>query len=102
MVKFTLYCGLNDQVTNQQVFSMVEAYKIAMNICVRIVNGCTISEATGFYQYENGEIAIEKSLRIEIVNACESDVDKVISALKQAFNQESILKERTESAIAFC
>lgn len=67
--KHTLYIGLNDKDTKKQEIDTLEAVKIATNIICRIVDGCTIYNATGIYHHDDGQIVIENSLRIEIINA---------------------------------
>ena len=91
--KTTLFIGLNDKDTKRQEISTIEAYKVISNICLEYVGGATISENTGYYTHENGDIVIEKSLEVKIYDATESAIDSVIKACKVALNQESILKQ---------
>ena len=95
MLKHTLYIGLNDKESKIQVINTLEAYKILMNL-VRAAgyDGATISEATGFYTHESGEITIEKTLRIEILFADENKTRTFAEAAKRALNQESIAIQR--------
>lgn len=89
--KNTLYVGLNDKDTKKQEIDTLEAVKIATNIICRIVDGCTIYNATGIYHHEDGQIVIENSLRIEIINAAAAAISEIVSSLKAALNQESII-----------
>ena len=96
MKKFTLYLGLNDKITLSQKINTIEAYKIAMNIILKYTDGATIFEASGYYKHDNGNITIEKTLRIELLFIDKEQVLKIIDTLKMVFNQESIiLQEET-------
>lgn len=91
MKKFTLYLGLNDKDTKLQKISTIEAYKICNNILLNYTEGATIFEANGIYKHNNGEIVIEKTLRIELLFIDEKIVTAIVNDLKKAFNQESII-----------
>ena len=90
MEKFTLYLGLNDKNTKQQVISTIEAYKICNNILLHYVDGATIFEANGIYKHDDGTFTIEHTLRIELLFTNKETVDKIAEDLKKAFNQEKI------------
>lgn len=89
--KTTLYIGLNDKDTKKQEIDTLEAVKIATNIICRKVDGCTIYNATGIYHHDDGEIVIENSLRIEMIDASAAAVSEIVCSLKAALNQESII-----------
>ena len=93
--KFTLYLGLNDKETKSQKIATVEAYKIVENLLKADFDGATIFEATGLYKHENGTFVTEKSLRIEILFAQDSQIRELVSNLKKMFNQESIAVEKS-------
>ena len=96
MKKLTLYLGLNDKITLSQKINTIEAYKIAMNIILKYTNGATIFEASGYYKHDDGQIVIEKTLRIELLFIDKEKIIKIIDTLKMVFNQESIiLQEET-------
>ena len=63
--------------------------------------GASITEATGFYTHANGATVIEKSIRIDILNADRRRTGALIEDLKQALNQESILFQQTETSANF-
>lgn len=85
--KYNLFLGLNDKKTKTQLISTLEAYKILMNM----LNGATITEATGFYKHNDGTVIIEKSLKIEILDFDNKfNVVQNCETLKSLFNQESI------------
>lgn len=91
MNKSTLYVGLNDKDTKRQEVSTVEAFKIIQNIVMSLSDGCTIFEADGVYKHDNGEIVVEKSLKVELYGIMEDVVYRIITHLKKALNQESII-----------
>ena len=94
MNKSTLYIGLNDRVTKRQEISTLEAVKVIQNIVLEKTSGLTIYEADGIYKHDDGQIVIEKSLKVEIYDTLESVVLKIIGLLKSALNQESIILQK--------
>ena len=97
IIKYTLYIGLNDKATKLQEISTIDAYKLIVNICKsHNLDGFTISEATGFYVHENGEVVTEKSLRIEILFTSNEVIDAIIKDIKIILNQESVVKQVEE------
>lgn len=97
-----LFLGLNDKDSKVQEINTVDAYKLAMRAVIRAgYNGASITESTGFYTHDDGQTVIEKSLRIDILNAETRKTSALIEDLKAVFNQESILLEETESTVKF-
>lgn len=97
IIKYTLYVGLNDKDSKLQEVSTINAYKLIVNICKsHKLDGFTISEATGFYVHENGEVVTEKSLRIEILFTSNEVIDAIIKDIKIILNQESVVKQVEE------
>lgn len=94
MEKVTLYVGLNDQTTKRQEIATVEAYKIATNLLAAYVDGGTIYECTGVYTHENGTVVTEKSFKIEIFGAEIKAVMNLVTVLKNALNQETIILQK--------
>ena len=94
MEKYTLYVGLNDKDTKTQLISTLEAYKICNNILLHYTDGATIFEANGLYKHEDGTFVLEKTLRIEWLFATKAIIDKIVTDLKVAFNQESIAVQK--------
>lgn len=89
---YTFYIGLNDQYTKKQEIWTIEAFKLATRITIDYFGWWTISEADWIYTHDNGEIVIEKTLRIEVLTT--ENVNKYIEDLKKTFNQESILVKK--------
>ena len=67
MQKYTLYLGLNDKDTKKQEIATIEAYKITTNLLTSYTDGATIFEANGIYKHNDGNITIEKTLKIELL-----------------------------------
>ena len=67
MKKITLYVGLNDKDTKQQKIETMEAFKIVSNLVTVFADGGTIYSARGIYKHESGEIVIENTLRVELI-----------------------------------
>lgn len=91
MERYVLYMGLNDKDSHVQMIADVEAYKIVRNIILSYVSGATIFSGSGIFQHDDGTIVIENTFRIELIGTDRGTVDQIISDLKRAFNQESIL-----------
>ena len=87
--EFTFYVGLNDKDSKVQI-STIEAYKLCMKTIQKFADGGTIFEADGFYTHENGDVVIEKTLKIEVLFITESVARQIVSELKTKLNQESI------------
>lgn len=93
MKRFTLYLGLNDKDTKIQRVETVEAYKIVENLCASMFDGATIFNAAGVYKHENGDVVIENTLRIEILQFDKDLMQAMrefVDTLKRVFNQESV------------
>lgn len=102
MIEHILFVGLNDKDTKQQEIDTVNAYKIAMRAVIAAgYEGASITESTGFYTHDNGATVIEKSIRIDILNADRRRTGALIEDLKRALNQESILFQQTETSADF-
>ncbi len=93
MKKITLYVGLNDKETKTQKIDTVEAVKIVSNLIYTMMDGGTIYNATGIYKHDNGEIVIENTLRIELIECDEKALGRLIETLKNVLNQETIIKQ---------
>lgn len=102
MRKVTLYIGLNDKDTKRQKIDTVEAFKMVSNLITVFADGGTIYRATGIYRHDSGEIVIENTLRVELIEIDERPLTELVKALKAALNQESIIiqREHIESAFA--
>lgn len=99
--KIILFVGLFDQTSKAQEISTLDAYKIASNLVTDIIGFGTITEASGVYTHDNGEIVQEPTLRIEVSGIDIESMKRLALALKSAFNQESIGFEVVKSDFSF-
>lgn len=101
MEKFTLYVGLNDKDSKLQEINTLDAYKMVHGLALSLFDGATISEADGIYKHEDGQIVVEKTLRIELLFTDIETVKQFAAQLKTLLNQESIVlqKEVIESEL---
>ena len=92
--KHILYVGLNDKDAKLQKISTKAAQRVIMRLVDKNkYDGATISDATGFYKYNDGVRGIEKTLRVEIMFADTAKTQQLIKDLKTELNQESIALE---------
>ena len=91
MKKQTLYIGLNDKDTKAQKIDTLEAVKIVSNILTEYTDGATIYNATGIYKHDNGDIVIENTLRVELIEADAGRLAEAVKIIKTVLNQESII-----------
>jgi hypothetical protein len=101
MNTFILFVGLNDKDTKRQEIDTIAAYKTASRIILQHADGATITEANGIYTHADGNIVIEKTLKIEI-SGIDGEIAKSIATdLKVIFNQESILIQKIIATTEF-
>lgn len=88
--KYICYVGLNDQKTECQEITTIDAFKIVSNFAVEFCGYGTISECVGVYTYKNGNIGSENTLKCEFIDIDLEKVKRFCAAVKVALNQESI------------
>ena len=92
--KRVLFVGLFDKDTKTQKIDTVAACNLIQNIILSNgLDGATISNATGIYKHDDGQIIIEPSVRIELLFATEKQIKNICEAIKTALNQESVVLE---------
>lgn len=97
MTKYTIYCGLNDKETRTQVINTDCRLQTAKNIVVNTIGYGTISLANGVYTMTGDKMVIsENTIRIELCDITVKQIQALGTRLKDAFNQESVLIEKTE------
>ena len=101
MTKTIIYVGLADKDSKQQEITTLDAYKIMNNIFIKTTGGATITEASGIYTHDNGEVVCEKTLIATLFGADAKDIDKACTMIKLALNQESVIIETMESNSRF-
>lgn len=91
MKQFTLIIGLNDKNTKKQELDTISCYKLVNNLLLKYVDGATIYQAQGIYKHENGQVVIENSLKIDIIDSTRDVIENIATQLKTILNQESIV-----------
>ena len=86
ILQHVLFVGLNDKDTKTQVITN----ESAKNKIMDIVGACTISDAEGCYNHNDGQQVREKTYRVEILFKEKSEVVELCKKLKKELNQESI------------
>lgn len=94
--EYVLYIGLNDKDTYTQIIPTEEAKEIVNEICVKYVDGYTVSEASGGWVDEKGALTEEVSLVYSFSGAEEADIVSIMNEVLAALNQNSILVERQD------
>lgn len=87
---YILYLGLNDKNTKKQEISTADARKIVSEYCAKVLGFATISEASGVYTHENGDVVEETTLQVKVSGVNEEEIRTAANWLKARFNQESI------------
>lgn len=92
--KCVLFVGLFDKDTKTQKIDTVAACNLIQNIILSNgLDGATISNATGLYKHDGGQIIIEPSVRVELLFATDKQIKNICTAVKNAPNQESVTLE---------
>ena len=92
---YTLYIGLNDKDANKQLITSEDAVKKAREICLGHVDGCTISQATGYWQ-SDGTVYKENTVVCVISGATQDQVNAIADEADKEFNQNSVLVQSAE------
>ena len=101
MTKTTICVGLLDKDSKRQEVNTLDAYKVAANIFAATTGGATITEGTGVYTHDNGEIVIEPTLVCVVYGSDAGTIEKEAAQLKVALNQEAVTIETVESNSRF-
>lgn len=101
MTKTTICVGLLDKDSKQQEVNTLDAYKVAANIFAATTGGATITQGTGVYTHDDGEIVIEPTLVCVVYGSDVATIEKAAAQLKVALNQESVAIETVESNSRF-
>ena len=76
--KFTIYLGLNDKDTKQQMISTEEA----MLKVHALVGDCSMSLIQGYFTHADGSMVIEKTIKCEIFGMEDNKVHAIVEQLK--------------------
>ena len=104
MYEYQLTIGLFDKDAEQQVIPTQTAKASISDILIDRygIFAYTMIDCSGVYRMQStGHIVFEPSIRIEIVTDDEINLAPIISDLKAALNQESIMIKKSISDIAF-
>ena len=101
MNKITLYIGLNDKNSKRQELDTIECYKIVSRLIAEYADGGTIYSAQGIYKHANGDIVIENTLRVELIDVVEQALKTIVTLVKNLLNQESVIVQREQIVSEF-
>ena len=97
MKKITLYVGLADKDTKTQKINTLDAYGVVNNI---LQADATITECRGIYTHEGGDVVIENTLEIVLLDfngtMSRAWIVAKADAIKVALNQESVALQEEE------
>ncbi len=93
-VKYTMYIGLNDKDTYTQIIDSEEAEKIVSTICLKYIDGYTMSHGEGSYKDEKDVVTKENSLIYTFYNANDEQMKSIMNEVLKKLNQNSILIEK--------
>ena len=99
-MNYKLYIGMNKKnggkVTEQNFINV-------LNNCCKInnISGYSVTNSSGYYIYNNGNICIEKSKIVLLVDIEQDTVLKAIEYLKRELEQESIMLESVSNTFDF-
>lgn len=88
---YTMYLGTNDKDTFKQEIPIETIREQMHEICLKYVDGYTVSVADGFYRDENGNITHEISLVYVFIDVPIDAIQKIMDEALIKFNQHSIL-----------
>lgn len=97
--KYSLYIGLNDKDTLEQMMPTKKFIKIISKICKSQNIGFSIKSMNGGYIHNSGIYTFENSIELSIFGVTEEQIMTLAKKLKKIFNQESIIviKEKVET-----
>ena len=99
--KYTMYLGTNDKDTLKQEIPTDRIRKEMHEICMKYVDGYTVTIAEGYYRDSNNDISHETSLVYVFLDADITALRKIMDEALIKFNQGSILLEESNSKSIF-
>ena len=97
-IKYTLYVGLNDKDTYEQIISTEDAIDKANHIIAEHAGGYTQMSARGGWINDDGTMGHENTLVYIIYDVSEDDLKAILDELISEFNQSSVLVEKSDAA----
>ena len=92
--KYTMYVGLNDKDTYEQIVPTDDAKSIIDKICIKYVDGYTIQDAKGVWTDETGEPTYENTIMCYFSAADSETIYKIADEIIEELNQNSVLIEK--------
>lgn len=104
-VRYTLAVGLNDRETLKPIADYETASKEIAGRVAQLDLGATITRGTGVYKHERGDVVIEETVVISVIDfegGAGAKLDALIASIKRDYNQESIavMVDKIESKLA--
>jgi len=92
--KYTLYLGLNDKDTYEQIISTEDALEKANLICAKYAGGYTQLSARGGWTNDDGTLGHENTIVYLIYDISEENLKAMLDEFLKEFNQNSVLVEK--------
>lgn len=92
-VRYTLAVGLNDRETLKPLANYETASTEIAGRLAQLGVGATITRGTGVYKHERGDVVIEETVVISVIDfegTAGAKLDAFIASVKRDYNQESI------------
>ena len=99
--KFTMYLGTNDKDNLNQEIPTEKIREEMHEICMKYVDGYTVTAAEGYYRDKNNNISHETSLIYVFMDADIHAIQKIMDEALVKFNQGSILLEENNAKSIF-
>ncbi len=99
--KFTMYLGANDKDTLIQEIPTEKIREEMHEICMKYVDGYTVTAADGYYRDKDNNISHETSLIYVFMDADIHAIQKIMDKALVKFNQSSILLEENNTQSIF-
>ena len=97
-LKYTLYIGLNDKDTYEQLISTEDALEKANVIVAKHAGGYTQMIAKGGWTNDDGTMGHENTMVYILYDIDEASLKAMLDELLKEFNQSSILVEKDDTA----
>lgn len=99
--RYKIFVGLNDKDTYKQIVDTNEAENRIQIIVSEMVGGATFSKSQGFWVDSFGNETRENTIEIMISNCNDDVIEEICIKLRDEFNQNCVMVEKSISQIAF-
>lgn len=96
--RYELYLGLNDKDSKRQEIPTEAAQALVQSEVAKRFDGGTVYQANGIYRHENGDVVIEKTIKVEITSYGVDDnasIRDFCNWIKLVLNQESVAVQKS-------